>query len=115
MDSSNELNKSSKAGVDSAGISKLCVDINYFALKLKKSLDDVCDLVDDYSVYFNGDTSDDFTSKINNILVKQTMIKDNILSYVDDYNSVVSKFKTQELSITFNEIKIENGGNESGY
>jgi hypothetical protein len=110
MGYSNNFILNNRAGISVSGISRLCVSINSSALKLKKSLDDIYDLIDDSSSYFSGDTRNDFVKKFNDVIIKRTMIKNNILSYVDDYNSVASKFKTMDSSITFNEIKIENGG-----
>lgn len=110
MSYSNGLDLNAKASVNPSGISKLGVSINSSALKIKKSLDDIYDLIDDSSIYFGGDTRDDFLTKFNDVIGKRTRIKDNILSYVDDYNSVVSKFKTLDTSITFNKIESENGG-----
>lgn len=102
MSYSNDYNISGKAGISETGISKLCVSINSYALKLKKSLDEIDDLVEDSKSYFAGELSDVFTIKLNSIMNYKTQVKDNVLSYVDDYNTVVSKFKTIDNSITFN-------------
>ena len=110
MSYSNDANLSAKAGVNTDGITKLEVSISSSALKIKKSLDDIYDLIDDSSSYFGGDTKDDFLKKFNDVIGKRTRIKDNVLSYIDDYNKVVSKFKTLDASITFNKIESENGG-----
>lgn len=101
---------SSKAGINATGLSRLCVAVNSSALKVKKSLDDISDLIEDSSTYFSGDTKDDFMKVFNDVIGKKTRIKDNILSYVDDYNTVISKFKNLDVSITFNKIESENGG-----
>ena len=110
MSYSNDANLGAKAGVNTDGITKLEVSISSSALKIKKSLDDIYDLIDDSSSYFGGDTKDDFLKKFNDVIGKRTRIKDNVLSYIDDYNKVVSKFKTLDASITFNKIESESGG-----
>ena len=98
----NKLELNNKAGISSSGISRLCISISSSALRVKKNLDEINNLIDDSSFYFNGDTRDDFIKKFKDIIVRKKRINDNILSYVDDYNSVVKKFSNLDSSIVFN-------------
>ena len=110
MNNSDNFKQDAMAGVNIGGISNLCISINFYASKIKKELDEISDLVDDSKYYFDGDTKDDFFKKFNDIISEKKIIKDNISSYIDDYNAVVNKFKLFDNSITFNKIGNENGG-----
>jgi len=109
MDYSKDYSINDKAMINALGMEKLSTEVLDYALRIKKSLDEIDDMIIESSDFFEGDTRDDFLVKFNDIISKKVRIKDNILAYADDYNTVISKFKTIDTSITFNEIKIENG------
>ena len=101
MSYSNDANLGAKAGVNTDGITKLEVSISSSALKIKKSLDDIYDLIDDSSSYFGGDTKDDFLKKFNDVIGKRTRIKELNNTYMYYINNKPKHLVHELIGTTF--------------
>lgn len=100
MSSTGELNEMMDAAIDVKAIGSLCLDIQTFAESMKKNLNDVNDLIDFSSFCYVGDTRSIFIDKKANLMLSKGNIVSNGLSYIDDYNLVISRFKNTDVTLT---------------
>lgn len=100
MSSVGELNEKMVAAIDAKAINSLCLDIQALAEAIKKNLNDVNDLIDCSNSCYSGDTRSVFNDKKNNLMFSRENIINNGLSYIDDYNLVISRFKNVDVSLT---------------
>lgn len=99
MNSPNGFDKTS-AFIDEARIKTLCIEIQGYVENIKKSLERVSDLVDDSQSFYQDDTRNVFVSKSNDFRMCHNIILNNMMSYIDDYNYVLSKYRSNDSMMT---------------
>ncbi len=97
-----------KANVNPNLVKNLCYDIQAYMQNIKKCIDNVSDFTDGYYTYYSDDTKNTFVNKKKNYMFSKENILSNISSYIDEYNTVVSKFQTHDISFTPNKVFDEN-------
>lgn len=96
-------------GLSDEGMTSLCSDIQSYAEKISKSLNDIDDLVDGSISFYDDDTRNVFVNKKTNFKVSKNNIVNNVASFVDEYNNVVSSYKKRDSLVTSDiSLKIDN-------
>lgn len=88
------------ANVNVGKIGSLCAEVQEYYAAIKSALESIDDLVEASVSFYNGDTFAAFRAKKVNLQLSKENILGNVNSYIDDYNFVVSKFKTKDVSTT---------------
>ncbi len=91
-----------KAFIDDMAVKRLCMDVMQYVENIKKALDRYNDLVDDIKTYYNDNTYQYVLNKKNNFNIYRNISINNLMSYVDDYNYVLNKFKNYDASFAIN-------------
>lgn len=96
------------ANINPILIKNLCYDIQTYMQNIKKSIDNVSDFTDGYYAYYSDDTKNTFVEKKKNFMFSKDTIISNISSYIDEYNAVIDKFESHDISFTPNKVFDEN-------
>lgn len=96
------------AGIKADGIKDLCLNIQNYNENIKKALTRISDLVDDSSTYYSSESRSSVVQKCNSFKLSYDVIFENISTYIDDYNSAVSKFEEIDSSIAVTDGLKEN-------
>ena len=89
-----------EAFVDPVGLGYLCEDVQDYMIGMKSAMSPIDDLVEDCSNFYIGDTFSTFVEKKSSLKLSTKNILNNVNSFIDDYNFVLSKFKNEDTSIS---------------
>lgn len=84
------LNINRVAGVDSNAIHSLCSEILEYKEKIRNILQNITDSFEESKKYISGDLFDDFDIKYMELKSSYKIIEQNIDSYIDEYNALLS-------------------------
>lgn len=87
-------------GINTDKISSLCLEIQDYADKIKNVLNQIEDVVDNLDTNFQGDGALEFKNKFLNLRDYYPIIYENITSYIDDFNTLVSKYKNNDIDVS---------------
>ena len=110
------MNINRVAGVDSTAIHSLCSEILEYKEKIKNVLQNTSDSFEESKQYISGDLLSNFNMKYTELKSSYEVIVQNIDSYIDEYNALISteELLDSELSskIIASISKIDNKGDE---
>lgn len=84
------------SGINEEGIDKLVIDIYNSAESVHKIFDNISNLIEQTSDYYQTDNGDELRKKFNNFKINFDIINDKLLKYADGLASI--KMKYQDLS-----------------
>ena len=105
------------AGVDSAAIHSLCIEILEYKEKIRNVLQNITDSFEESKKYISGDLFDDFDRKYTELKSSYKIIEQNIDSYIDEYNSLLSSEELLDFELSNKIIagisNLDNKGDEN--
>ena len=91
-----------EALIDEVGIKQLCIDIMQYVENIKKALDYYNDRVESIKAICNDNTYLRVVNKKSEFNLYRNLLIGNLISFVDDYNYVIKKFKNYDAQVTVN-------------
>lgn len=77
-----------KSGIEENKINSLCLDIQNYSEKIRNSLNQMSDVMEELKKSFHGEISQEIFEKYEFLKLSYPTIEKNILSYIDEFNKV---------------------------
>lgn len=92
-------------GINTEAIEKLCLDVQDYASKIKNTLSQIDDVVQNATTSFSGDGYSEFRNKF--LVLKESfpVIYENISSYIDEFNILRSNYENLDVELS-NKLQI---------
>lgn len=94
-----------QVGINKDAIQKLCLEIQDYSDKVKIKLNQIGDKWYEAKPYFEGNGVVEFQNKFSKLEDSFETISNNILSYIDDFNTLISKYESLDTSLS-KQVKI---------
>lgn len=92
-------------GINTERISALCLEVQDYADKIKNVLSQIEDVYDNLEPHLQGDGVKEFKNKFETLKEYFPIIYDNITSYIDEFNTLSSKYSSNDEELS-NKLKI---------